>query len=197
MKRIIILSLLMLCFNLHKAQETTNKQGEKVNSAFVEKSRFMITENKDRTLNFKNLGGNSSGMKMNMSLNGGGMSFGGFYAGTLLIIGESGLTLEPADLVRAAYKIECTHKVQKGAIIEIHLEGNISPNLKYLREGIVVTSFTIKDTSGKVILSNERTIEVQNRMVQKVNFKDETKVKELTTTNNKKIDFKSVMFDLK
>lgn len=117
MKKLIILPLILLFFNILDAQVAKDKQNDKATSEFVEKSTIEITENADRTLKFKNVGGNSSGVKLSMPLNGGGMSFDGFYAGTLLIVGESGLTIEPADLERAEYKIACTYKVQKGSIM--------------------------------------------------------------------------------
>ena len=163
---------------------------------FVEKSKIEITQNESGTWNFKNLSGSSAGLIIQMDLNGGDMTVEGFNPGTLLLVGESGLTLE-TNFEREEYSIESTYKFQKGNTIEIWTEGNITPNLKFVRDGNVVTDFKIMDSAKKIVVSNKRTITVSNGRVKKVIFEDLTKPIVLKTSSGKKIDLKDIAFEMK
>jgi hypothetical protein len=174
-------------------QACSNKKESPV---FVEKSKIEITQNESGTWNFKNLGGNSSGLIVEMNMNGGDMTVEGFYAGTLLVVGESGLTLQ-SDFAREGYTIGAIYKFQKGNTIEVRTEGKITPNLKFVRDGNVVTDFKIMDSTKNTVMSNKRTIMVSNGRVQKVFFEDITKPKVLKTTSGKIIDLKDMTFELK
>ena len=184
------------------AQEPNKEHVAAAHPAFVEKSRIEITQNADRSLNFKNTGSNSSpGVMIIMPLESlgsghGSPRFGGFYAGTLVVVGDTGyITKIVVD--RSEYTIDCTYSIQKGTTIEIRTEGKIVPNLKFVRDGRVVADFTVKNSDGKVIMSNQRKIDFVGGRVTRVFFEDETKAKELTSTGGKIVDLRTTLFDLK
>jgi hypothetical protein len=166
-------------------------------STFAEKSRIEVTQNADRSWNFKNIGDSkSSGIKATMSLNGGSLTFAGFYAGTLVVVGDTGLT-DDAEIDRAEYKIACTYSIQKGTTIEIRTEGIIVPNLEFVRDGRVVADFKVMDSAGKIVMANKRTTDFRNGKARGISFEDATKPKELTSSGGKLVDLRTMSFDLK
>ena len=179
------------------AREFSKEQAATARPAFVEKSRIEITQNANRSLNFKNIGGNkSSGIKVMMPLGGGSQTFGGFDAGTLVVVGGTGLIVD-AGFDRAEYKIQCTYTVPKGTMIEIRTEGMIVPNLEFVRDGKVVADFTVKDSAGKVVMSNKRTTDFLSGKVREVSFEGATKPKEPASAVEKLVDLRAMSFDLK
>lgn len=171
--------------------------GNKKESAkFVEKSRIEISQNADQSWNFKNLSGSSSGLIVSMNLKGGALSVEGFYAGTLLIVGESGITME-SSFDRGEYKIECKYNFQKATIIEVRNEGKITPNLEFVRDGNIVTDFTVKDSTNKTIVSNRRKTVISKGRVKEIFFKDETLPKKIKSATGKAIDLKNMVFGMK
>jgi hypothetical protein len=166
--------------------------------AFVEKSRFELTQQKDRTLDFKNIGGSPSGIMMNMVLSDGDstMAFAGFHAGTLVVVGDTGLILDDV-LDRAGYTIKCTHNIQGGTTIEVRAEEPIIANLGFVRDGTVVTTFSVKDADGKDVMANKRTIRVKNGRIQRVLFGDSSIPTHLVTSEGRIVDVQAMAFDVK
>jgi hypothetical protein len=187
---ILIFLMIPLMFFL---SECGNKKGS---AKFVEKSRIEISQNADQTWNFKNVGGSSSGLILTMSLNGGNMSVDGFYAGTLLVVGETGITME-SSFDRDGYTVECKYNFPKATTIEVRNEGKISPNLEFVRDGDIVTDFTVRDSTNKTVVTNRREIVFSNGKVKDVFFLDERKPKKIKSATGKTIDLKNIVFGMK
>lgn len=174
-----------------------NKEQAAARPAFAEKSRFEVTQNADGTWNFKNIGAaDSPGIKATMPLGGGSVTFDGFYAGTLVVVGDTGLT-DDAEIDREEYKIQCRYSIQKGTTIEIRTEGMIIPNLEFVRDGEVVADFKVMNSAGNIVMSNRRTTDFHNGRVRGVTFEDASKPQELTSSGGKVVDLRAMAFDLK
>jgi hypothetical protein len=165
-------------------------------AAFVEKSRIEVSQNANGSMNFKNVGDGEGGLMVEMSLTGGNMRVTGFRTGTLVVAGGDRDVVIDTEVERAQFKIACKYTIQKGALIEIRDEGKLTPNLKYVREGIVVADFTGKDGTGKTVSSNKRTTVVRGGKVQSVSFEDATGPKALAA-GGQRVDLQTMAFEVK
>jgi len=197
MNRVAFLLVTVAILSSGCRQGPNKEQSAAARPAFVEQSRFEVTQNADGTWNFKNIGAaNSAGIKATMPLGGGSVTFEGFYAGTLVVVGDTGLT-DNAEIDRAEYKIHCTYRIEKGTTIEIRTEGMIIPNLEFVRDGKVVADFQVMNSTGNIVMSNRRTTDFLNGRVRRVTFEDASKPQELTSSGGKVVDLRAMAFDLK
>jgi hypothetical protein len=164
---------------------------------FVERCTFEITDSMGSWSIKQTWGlpGASCGPRVSI-LSANSMILDAFYPGTLLVAGYGGFSLR-TQVVREQYNIKCTYKFDEGTTIQIQKEGKVESNLNFVQNGTVVTDFGVNNASGRTIVSNSRTIEVRNGRVQSVSFEDATKPQELLCQGGKRVDLKTMAFDVK